>query len=88
VYEPRRNACPFSPVLHRHFKRDEFEVLVLTQSRRRLEALRHVAGRVVSGDHRGADYLSTFDALAPSAFASATWWDLGGETYAGVLFDA
>jgi len=24
----------------------------------------------------------------PSAFGSATWWDLDGETYAGVLIDA
>jgi hypothetical protein len=36
-------------VFRRHFKRDEFEVLVLTTSTRRLEALRHVAARVVPG---------------------------------------
>src|SRR6266851_8352687 len=32
-------------VFRRHFKRDEFEVLVLTSSRRRLQALRQVAAR-------------------------------------------
>jgi hypothetical protein len=76
-------------VFRRHFKRDDFEVLVLTQSRRRLEALRHVAARVVHGDRHGDYYLSTFgDALAPSAFSSATWWDLDGDSCTGVLFDA
>ena len=76
-------------VFRRHFKRDDFAVLVLTQSRRRAEALRHVASRAVPGDRHGDYYLSTFDeALTPSAFATATWWDLDGETYAGVLIDA
>jgi hypothetical protein len=37
-------------VFCRHLKRDDFAVLVLTQSRRRAEALRHVASRVVPGD--------------------------------------
>jgi hypothetical protein len=35
----------------------------------------------VNGDRRGDYYLATFDALAPSAFATATWPDLDGETY-------
>jgi hypothetical protein len=75
-------------VFRRHFKRDDFEVLVLTQSRRRLEALRHVAGRVVPNERHGDYYLSTFaDALVPSTFATATWWDLDGEAVAGVLHE-
>src|ERR1700716_3030008 len=37
-------------VFRRHFKRDDFEVLVLTQSRRRAEALRQVARRVVPNE--------------------------------------
>ena len=75
-------------VFRRHFKRDDFTVLVLTQSRRRLDALRQVAGRAVLNEHHGDYDLSTFaEALAPSAFASATWWDLDGESNAGVLFN-
>src|SRR5713226_342986 len=73
-------------VFRRHFKRDDFEVLVLSQSRRRTEALRRVAGRVVPNERRGEYYLSTFaDVLAPAVFAAATWWDLDGETVIGVL---
>jgi hypothetical protein len=76
-------------VFRRHFKRDDFSVLVMTQSRRRLEALRQIASRVVLNERHGDYYLSTFDdALAPSAFAGATWWDLDGATYGGVLLDA
>jgi hypothetical protein len=71
-------------VFQRHLKRDDFEVLVLTQSRRRLEALRHVAGRAVPNERHGDYYLSTFaEALVPSTFAEATWWDLDGEEYHG-----
>jgi hypothetical protein len=45
-------------VFRRHFpNRDEFEVLVLTQSRRRLKTLRQVAARVVEIDRR--DWVST-----------------------------
>jgi len=75
-------------VFRRHFKRQEdFDVLVLTQSKRRLEALRHVAGRVVPNDRHENYYLTTFDeALVPSVFAAATWWNLDGETYEGVLY--
>jgi hypothetical protein len=33
-------------------------------------------------------YLTTFDdALAPSNFGAATWWDLDGDTYASVLYE-
>ena len=74
-------------VFRRHFKREEFEVLVLTQSRRRAEALRHVARRVVESDRHGDYYLTTVDdALGSTTFATATWWDLDGETCAGVLY--
>jgi hypothetical protein len=76
-------------VFRRHIKRDVCEVLVLTQSKRRLEAPRHVAGRVVPADRQGDYYLATFDeALTLSEFASATWRELDGETFAGVLVDA
>src|SRR6266851_3539795 len=40
-------------VFRRHFKRDDFEVLVLAQSRRRIEALRQVARRVVPNERHG-----------------------------------
>jgi len=74
-------------VFRRHFKREEFEVLVLTQSRRRAEALRHVARRVVESDRHGDYHLTTVDdALGSTTFATATWWDLDGETCAGVLY--
>ena len=47
-----------------------------------------MAGRVVANERHGDYYLSTFDdALPPSAFPSATWWDLDGEACTGVLFD-
>jgi hypothetical protein len=52
-------------------RRDDFEILVLTQSKRRLEALRQVAGRVVPNDRHGDYYLATFEALAPTTFATA-----------------
>jgi hypothetical protein len=58
-------------VFERHFKREEFEVLVLTHSGRRLEALRRVAYRIVASDRRDCWYFATFGALEPSAFGSA-----------------
>ena len=73
-------------VFRRYFKRDDFEVLVLTHSRRRLAALRTVAARVVPGDRRGDYYLATFDVLAPACFRTASWEDLGDETVSGVLY--
>ncbi len=73
-------------VFRQHFKRYDFEVLVLAQSRRRLEALRQVACRVVPNERHSDYYLSTFgDTLIPTAFAAATWWDLDGQTVNGVL---
>jgi len=42
---------------------------------------------VLPNDRHGDYYLATFEALAPPTFATATWWDLDGETYAGVLYD-
>jgi hypothetical protein len=70
-------------VFRRHFKRDEFEVPVLTQSRRRLEALRQAA-RVVDSHRLDWWLLATFEALAPSTFGSWQWVDLNDETSAGV----
>jgi hypothetical protein len=40
---------------------------------------------VVPNDRHGDYYLATFEGLA--TVATATWWDLDGETYAGVLYD-
>src|SRR5229473_7895673 len=58
-------------VFRQHFKRYDFEVLVLAQSRRRIEALRQVARRVVPNERHGDYYLSTFgDTLIPTAFAA------------------
>jgi hypothetical protein len=75
-------------VFQRHLKRDDFEVLVLSQSRRRLEALRHAAGRVVPNERHEDHYLSAFaDALIPTTFATATSWDLDGEAVLGVLHE-
>src|SRR5712692_701277 len=75
-------------VFRRHFKRDDFEVLVLSQSRRRIEALRRVAGRVVPNERHGDYYLSVFaDVLTPPTFATATWWDLDGAAVLGVLHE-
>jgi hypothetical protein len=73
-------------VFRRHFNRDDFEVLVLTTSKRRLEALRQVAARVVPGGRRDLYQFATFDALSPTGFANATWLDLDGQTYSSVLY--
>jgi hypothetical protein len=37
------------------------------------------------GDRRGDYFLATFNGLVPSSFATATWRDLDGEEYTGVL---
>ena len=73
-------------VFRRHFKRDDFEVLVLTTSKRRLEALRRVAAQVVPGGRRDMYCFTTFDVLSPTAFTNATWLDLDGQTYGSVLY--
>jgi hypothetical protein len=74
-------------VFRRHFpNRDEFEVFVLTSSKRRLEALRHVAARVVPGGRRDLYQFATFDVLSPTAFESALWLDPDGQSYSGVLY--
>jgi hypothetical protein len=74
-------------VFRRHFpNRDEFEVLVLTSSKRRLQALRRVAARVVPGGRRDQYCFATFDTLSPTAFLTASWLDLDGQSYAGVLY--
>src|SRR6266851_4549806 len=74
-------------VFRRQFpNRDEFEVLVLTSSRRRLQALRQVAARAVDGGRRAQWYFATFEALSPTAFGSAEWIDLDGRTVYGVLY--
>ena len=75
-------------VFRRHFpNRDEFEVLVLTSSRRRLQALRQVSARVVPGGRHDLYCFATFDVLEPTAFGSAEWLDLDGRTVSGVLYD-
>src|SRR5216683_4388785 len=55
-------------VFRRHFKRDEFEVLVLTSSRRRLEALRQISACVAPGGRRDLYYFASFEALSPPTF--------------------
>jgi hypothetical protein len=73
-------------VFRRHFPdRDEFEVLVLTSSRRRLQSLRQVAARVVHGGRHDRWCFATFEALAPTTFGGAEWIDLDGSTAHGVL---
>src|SRR6266540_3275389 len=71
----------------RRFARKHFDVLILTQSERRLELLRQTAGGIVEGERRCDYYLATFDALQPSAFRHWQWSDLDGETPSGVLFE-
>jgi hypothetical protein len=88
-----RNVQAFETALEdrlflRHFNHNEFEVLVLTHSNRRHVTLRKVAGRLILHDPHGIYCLITFDALSRSAFATAEWRDLDGETCAGVFFDA
>jgi hypothetical protein len=73
-------------VFRRRFKRDEFEVFVLTQSRRRLHALQKAAEPVVSGDHRGDYFFATLEALEPARFAEWEWLDLDDEACAGALW--
>jgi hypothetical protein len=73
-------------VFHRHFKRDDFEILVLTSSKRRLEALRHVAARMVPGGRRDLYWFATFEALSPATFVKTSWLDQDGQSYGGVLY--
>jgi hypothetical protein len=41
----------------------------------------------VPNDRHCAYYLATFDeTLTAATFATATWWDLDGKSYAGVLY--
>jgi hypothetical protein len=76
-------------VFRRYFpERDEFEVLVLTSTRRRLQALRQISARVVPGGRRDLYCFATFDVLSPTAFPSAPWLDLDGQSYDGVLYTA
>ena len=72
-------------VFRRHFKRDTFEVFVLTQSPRRLHALQQAADPVVQGERRGDYFFATLEALEPASFAEWEWLDLDDEVCAGVL---
>jgi hypothetical protein len=73
-------------VFRRHFPdRNEFEVLVLTSSRRRLQSLRQVAARVVHGSRHDLWCFATFDVLEPKVFGNAEWIDLDGSSVCGVL---
>jgi hypothetical protein len=75
-------------VFQRHFpNRDEVEVLVLTSTRRRLQALRQVAARAVHSGRRDLWYFATFEVLEPTAFGCSEWIDLDGRTVSGVLYD-
>jgi hypothetical protein len=74
-------------VFRRQFpNRDDFEVRVLTSSRRRLQSLRQVAARVVRGGRHDLWCFATFEALVPTTFGSAEWVDLDGRTVYGVLY--
>jgi hypothetical protein len=73
-------------VFQRHFAdREEFEVLVLTTSRRRLQSLRQIAIRVVHGGRHDRWCFATFDVLEPRVFDNAEWIDLDGSSVCGVL---
>ena len=73
-------------VFEQHFKQEEFEVLVLTSSQRRLEALGRVARSGVGSDRRVMYLFATFEALVPANFPRWDWCDLGDELYEGVLY--
>jgi Replication-relaxation len=73
-------------VFRKHFKQDEFEVFVLTQSERRLDALRRAASPVVHSDRWGNYFFATFDALEPDNFPDWEWCDVDGEPCYGVLY--
>jgi hypothetical protein len=73
-------------VFYRHFKRDTFEVYVLTQSRRRLHALQKAAEPVVQGERHSDYFFATLEALEPASFAEWEWLDLDDGTYDGVLW--
>src|SRR3954447_2701113 len=74
-------------VFRRHFpNRDEFEVLVLTTSRRRLETLRKAAARVVDGGRHDLYCFATFEVLEPTTFPASEWIDLDGGAVSGVLY--
>lgn len=80
-------AALYDGVFRRHLKRDGFDVLVLTSSRRRLEWLRQTASRVVERERRGDYLFATTDVLTPAAFPSATWRDLRGDERRGLLHE-
>jgi hypothetical protein len=73
-------------VFYKHFKRDDFEVFVLTQSERRLEALRWAADPVIHSDRSDDYHFATFEALDPDEFPEWEWCDLDGEPCYGVLY--
>jgi hypothetical protein len=73
-------------VFEQHFKRDDFEVYVLTHSWRRLQTLWQAARRVVDRDRRTEDGFATFEALQPDAFAAWEWCDLNDTRYDGMLY--
>ncbi|MBV9173590.1 MAG: hypothetical protein JOZ81_26295 [Chloroflexi bacterium] len=75
-----------SDVFEQKFKRETFEVYVLTHSWRRLQSLWQVARRVVESDRRGDYFFATFAALEPDDFPDWEWVDLNNETCDGVLF--
>src|SRR6266542_4105677 len=77
-------AALYDGVFRRHFARERFDVLILTQSERRLESLRQAADGVVEGERRCDYYLATFDALQPTVFSHWQRSDLDGETSSGV----
>jgi Replication-relaxation len=73
-------------VFWRHFKRDAFEVFVLTPSERRLQALQHAADSVVRTHRRTSYFFATLDALDPDEFAEWRWRGLDNELYIGMLW--
>ena len=73
-------------MFYKHFKRDEFEVFVLTRSERRLEALRRTTESVVHSSRLGDYVFATFDALEPDDFPDWEWCDVDGEPCYGVLY--
>ena len=74
----RRKVCAFEEFLgrglfERHFRREHFEVAVLTASRRRLEHVWRVVRNEVKQPRWDAYLFTTFEALDPAALQSNAW---------------
>ena len=71
-------------LFQQHYGRDDFEVLVLTHSAKRLEHLWETARAEVHPDRWEFYFLATLDILRPQRFGDEVWRNLDGDYY-GIL---